>query len=108
MKRLWKWVSPKQCAVICAIVFLIMFGSEAVAVQFYEKHTPPFLVLMGIVLICPFVFTFFLKGVWREPDKSDKQNNKKVCVLMGSPRKNGNTMALLRPFLSEFENSSYS
>lgn len=33
---------------------------------------------------------------------------KKVCVLMGSPRKNGNTMALLRPFLSELKNNGCS
>ncbi|MDU2065369.1 MAG: flavodoxin family protein [Sporomusaceae bacterium] len=27
----------------------------------------------------------------------------KVCILMGSPRKNGNTIALLEPFMAELE-----
>lgn len=29
--------------------------------------------------------------------------DKKVCILMGSPRKNGNTMSLLSPFIAELE-----
>ena len=29
---------------------------------------------------------------------------KKVCVLMGSPRRDGNTAALLEPFCAELEN----
>lgn len=33
---------------------------------------------------------------------------KKICVLMGSPRKNGNTMAVLQPFLSELKNNGCS
>jgi len=28
----------------------------------------------------------------------------KVCILMGSPRRNGNTAALLKPFIAELEN----
>ena len=28
---------------------------------------------------------------------------KQVCILMGSPRKTGNTAALLRPFTAELE-----
>ena len=31
----------------------------------------------------------------------------KVCILMGSPRKNGNTQALLKPFITELENNNY-
>lgn len=39
MKWLWKRFSERQCAVICVIILLIMFGLEAVAVQFFEKDT---------------------------------------------------------------------
>lgn len=31
----------------------------------------------------------------------------KVCILMGSPRKNGNTMHLLEPFIIELEQNGY-
>lgn len=72
MKWLWKRFSERQCAVICVIILLIMFGLEAVAVQFFEKDTLPFNLLMGLVLVCPFVFTFFLQGAWREADKSNE------------------------------------
>ena len=27
----------------------------------------------------------------------------RICILMGSPRKNGNTAGLLRPFMEEME-----
>ena len=29
----------------------------------------------------------------------------KICILMGSPRLNGNTAELLKPFISELENN---
>ena len=32
----------------------------------------------------------------------------KICILMGSPRKNGNTASLLKPFISEMEKNGHS
>ena len=32
---------------------------------------------------------------------------KKVCILQGSPRKNGNTVSLVRPFAQEWEKRGY-
>lgn len=62
MKQLWKHLSEKQCAVI----LIVMYGLEMAAGHFFEKDTQPFNILMGIVIACPFVFTFFLQGAWRE------------------------------------------
>ena len=33
---------------------------------------------------------------------------KRVCILMGSPRKNGNTMQLLQPFMQQLQQSGES
>lgn len=30
----------------------------------------------------------------------------KICILMGSPRKHGNTQALLEPFSAELQNKN--
>ena len=76
MKRLWKYLSKKQCAAICTATLIVMFGLETAAVHFCEKDTCPFNILMGIVIACPFVFTFFLQGVWREECEKDIDN---VC-----------------------------
>ena len=66
MKQLWKHLSEKQCAVICVVILIVMYGLEMAAGHFFEKDTQPFNILMGIVIACPFVFTFFLQGAWRE------------------------------------------
>ena len=34
-------------------------------------------------------------------------SDKKMCILMGSPRKNGNTSQLLKPFISEMEKNGF-
>ncbi len=68
MKRLCKYLSEKQCAAICTATIMIMFGVETAAVHFFEKDTLLFNILMGIVIACPFVFTFFLQGAWRESE----------------------------------------
>lgn len=34
--------------------------------------------------------------------------NKKVCILMGSPRKNGNTISIVKPFVSKLEENRVS
>lgn len=66
MKNLRKRFSAKRCAVLCAATLTIMFCTEAFALYFCQKDTPLFDFLMGIVLLCPLVFTFFLQGVWNE------------------------------------------
>ena len=66
MKQLWKHLSKKQCTVICVVILLMMYGLEIAAVHFFEKDTQPFNIFMGVVIACPFIFTFFLQGAWRE------------------------------------------
>lgn len=34
-------------------------------------------------------------------------SDRKMCILMGSPRKNGNTIQLLKPFISEMERNGF-
>lgn len=47
MMWLCKRLSGKQCVGICYITLLLMFGLEAVAVQFYEKDISPFYKVLG-------------------------------------------------------------
>lgn len=66
MKKLWKHLSEKQCAVICIVILFVIYGLEMAAVHFCEKNTMPFSILMGIATACPFALVFFLQGTWRE------------------------------------------
>lgn len=65
MKRVWTYISEKQCRVVCIIILILMFTIEAAAMFFFEKDTVSFNVLMGAVIACPFLFVFFLQGAWR-------------------------------------------
>lgn len=77
MNWLYKRFSGQKCTVICGFILLLMFSLEIIAVDFFIKDTVPFNVLMGIVIFCPFVFTFFLQGAWRDSDSSEEWRQKR-------------------------------
>lgn len=72
-KHFFPKLTTRQSAIACCIVLCVMFAMETIALDFFEKDTVPFNVLVGCVIACPFIFVFFLQGVWGKNDPKEPE-----------------------------------